>query len=195
MQLVLGVCGSTKPQLNTQTSSSHTGVLLTPTKRSRDGGEEQSIPAVKRRRVDEETSMLFPSGLESESVHGESVTPTGHISYQHQRDDSTFQPPSQLHLPLQTPAHPVHLNQVFYQPPRQSPSQLPPPPHPNRPLEKYALFLRGYYTQHHAPSTKWPPLDTRKYINLAVINNVYANRQELVGFREQIIRRRTRPRR
>ena len=53
---------------------------------------------------------------------------------------------------------------------------------------KYALFLRGYYTKHHTPCTKWPLLNTKKYINLAVINNVYANRADLVKFREQTIR-------
>ena len=103
--------GSTKPQLNTQTSSSHTEVLLSTTKRSRDG-EEQSTPAVKRRHVHKNS----PSGLESESVHSESVTLTGYISYQHQHDDSTFQPPSQLHLPLpQVGHHPFHQHQ--HQPP------------------------------------------------------------------------------
>ena len=60
-------------------------------------------------------------------------------------------------------------------------------PHPDSPLGKYAQFLRGYYTQHHAPCTKWPQLHTRRYINLAVTNNVYANRKDLVQFREQTI--------
>ena len=34
---------------------------------------------------------------------------------------------------------------------------------------------------------KWPHLDARKYVKLAVISNEYANREELVKFREQTI--------
>ena len=71
--------------------------------------------------------------------------------------------------------------QSSYQPSSQ------PTPHPDSPLGKYALFLRERYTLHKAPSTKWPYLDAQKYINLAVISNVYANREELKTFREQTI--------
>ena len=35
---------------------------------------------------------------------------------------------------------------------------------------------------------KWPHLDAKKYINLAVISNEYSNRSDLVKFREQTIR-------
>ena len=62
-----------------------------------------------------------------------------------------------------------------------------PTPHPDSPLGKYALFLRERYTLHKAPSTKWPYLDAQNYINLAVISNEYANREELKMFREQTI--------
>ena len=55
------------------------------------------------------------------------------------------------------------------------------------PLEKYAKFLRACYTEHDFTSTKWPYLDARKYINLAVISTEYANKEELVKFREQTI--------
>ena len=59
---------------------------------------------------------------------------------------------------------------------------------PDTPLEKYADFLRACYTQHEPTSTKWPYLDARKYVKLAVINNKYANRKELMKFREETIR-------
>ena len=62
-----------------------------------------------------------------------------------------------------------------------------PTPHPDSPLGMYALFLRERYTRHKAPFTKWPYLDAQKYINLAVISNVYANREELKMFRQQTI--------
>ena len=55
------------------------------------------------------------------------------------------------------------------------------------PLEKYADFLQAYYTGHAFTSTKWPHLDAVNYINLAVISNMYANRKELVTFRQQTI--------
>ena len=44
---------------------------------------------------------------------------------------------------------------------------------PDIPLEKYADFLRACYTQHELTSTKWPHLDARKYVKLAVINIYY----------------------
>ena len=59
---------------------------------------------------------------------------------------------------------------------------------PDTPLEKYADFLRACYTQHELTSTKWPHLDARKYVKLAVISNEYTNRKDLVKFREQTIR-------
>ena len=52
---------------------------------------------------------------------------------------------------------------------------------------KYAHFLQACYAQHEFTSLKWPHLDTRKYINLAVINNKYAKRKELIEFRQQTI--------
>ena len=75
----------------------------------------------------------------------------------------TFQssqfPPFQLtnQHPYQTVFHQDPLVQHIhaYQPPhqrtRQSPFQL--LPHSGSPLEEYAIFLRRYYTQHHAPCT------------------------------------------
>ena len=71
-------------------------------------------------------------------------------------------------------------------PARHSPSQ-PPPVVPDTALEKYALFLRACYTQHDCSSTKWPPLDAVNYVNLAVISSEYANKKELLKFREQTI--------
>ena len=44
---------------------------------------------------------------------------------------------------------------------------------PDTPLEKYADFLRACYTKHEHTSTKWPHLDARMYVKLAVINNEY----------------------
>ena len=56
------------------------------------------------------------------------------------------------------------------------------------PLEKYADFIRACYTKHEPTSTKWPHLDARKYVKLAVISNEYTNRKDLVKFRQQTIR-------
>ena len=53
------------------------------------------------------------------------------------------------------------------------------------PLEKYADFLRACYTEHELASTKWPHLDARKYVKLAVISNKYKNREDLVKFTQQ----------
>ena len=67
----------------------HTGGLLSTTSgahgrvQSRDG-EELSTPAMKRRRVHEETSMSLVSGLGRESVHCELLTPPRHVNCQHQ---------------------------------------------------------------------------------------------------------------
>ena len=58
---------------------------------------------------------------------------------------------------------------------------------PDAPLEKYADFLRACYTKHELTSTKWPHLDARKYVKLAVISNEYADREDLVKFRQQTI--------
>ena len=58
---------------------------------------------------------------------------------------------------------------------------------PETPLEKYADFLRERYTQHEPTFTKWPYLEARKYVQLAVITNEYANRKDLVKFKEQTI--------
>ena len=131
----------------------------------------------------------------------------GNITYQHPRyhHPSTLQssqlPSFQLANPSSNQTHfnpfhhksfqalvqPVHSYEPSSQPTRSVPSHPPPPPLPDSPLGKYAIFLRGYYTQHHAPCNKWPQLHTRKYINLAVINNKYANRKDLVQFRQQTI--------
>ena len=104
-----------------------------------------------------------------------------------------YQTPSHQASFSQAPVHPICTYQLPYQPTRQSPflllssSKLPPPLHPESPLGKYAIFLKDYYTRHHAPWSKWPQVDTRKYINLAVIKNEYANREDLVQFRQQTI--------
>ena len=242
----------------------------------RDSGEELSTPAVKRRHVCEEDSVRLVSVLGKETVHGESVTPPGHVHHhQYHQQHSHFNhhqaghpfpqlsymsllpvrpvqfsnqtprnsplifpyqsafPPTLSHPGYHTAGHlqsahpsyqspPLPFHQLTYPPPylvsnafTQAPfhapghsypfqnkltahspsyqpasaycSRPPPPSHPDSPLGKYAQFLRGYYTQHHAPCTKWPQLHTRNYINLAVINNVYANRKDLVKFRQQTI--------
>ena len=133
---------------------------------SRYSGEELSTPAVKRRREDEENSVSLVSGLGRETIHGESVTPVGHVHH--------------YCLQHQISAHP--------QPTRPSPSSPTPPPHPDSPLGKYAKRLRGCYTRYRTPNTKWPPLNIKQYINLTVIRNDYATRKDLVKFRQQTIR-------
>ena len=106
--------------------------------------------------------------------------PMGQHSYQVSRDSDPnyYQPSHHSHLP----------------PPIQSPypfissvNQPPPTPHPDTALGKYALFLRACYTQHGCSSTKWPPLDAVNYVNLAVISSEYANKEELLKFRQQTI--------
>jgi len=77
-----------------------------------------------------------------------------------------------------------------YPPPTGQPSHHPssqPSPHPDTPLGKYALFLRECYILHKSPSAKFPYLYIRSYVNLAVISSEYANRQELIKFRQQTI--------
>ena len=105
-------------------------------------------------------------------------------------------PPPYLVSNVHAPVLPVHSYQfqhkatthsLSHQPANANPPRPPSLPHPVSPLEKYALYLRGYYTQHHAPCNKWPQLHTRRYINLAVIKNEYANRAALVKFRQQTI--------
>ena len=117
-------------------------------------------------------------------AHFGSETPSGYV-YQCHSPPQDFNP-----LPYQAPVsqassqclvQPIHSHQPSHQPN----FQLVPP---DNPLEKYAIFLRGYYTQHYAPCTKWPQLHTRRYINLAVISNVSASREDLIQFRKQTIR-------
>ena len=91
-------------------------------------------------------------------------------------------PPTCRKTPHQQPHYQSH-----YQMPLESASQSSPRPSPDSPREKYAIFLRHYYTRHQTPCTKWPPLNIANYINLAVIGNEYANRKDLVKFREQTI--------
>ena len=156
-------------------SSSHTGRLLNTTSgahegggelvESRDGGEEQSIPAMKRKCVHDQHGMSLASGFERESIYCRSHTLAAHVIHHSHRHQITH---SQLTKP--------------------SPSFQPsPPPHPDSARGKYAKRLRGCFTRHQPPNTKWPPLHIKRYINLAVINNVYANRKELAEFREQTI--------
>ena len=54
-------------------------------------------------------------------------------------------------------------------------------------LEIYADFLQSRYVKSECLPTKWPHLGSRKYVKLAVISNDYANRKELVKFRQQTI--------
>ena len=52
------------------------------------------------------------------------------------------------------------------------------------PLEKYANHLRSCYSKPFT-STKWPYLNGRKYINLTVVSNAYAGREQQLMFRQQ----------
>ena len=92
-------------------------------------------------------------------------------------------PPTCRKTPHQQPHYHSH-----YQMPLESASQSFALPSPDSPREKYAIFLRDYYTRHQTTCTKWPSLNIKKFINLAVINNEYANRKDLVKFRKQTIR-------
>ena len=185
------VCAkTTEPHLNTQTPLLlHTGRLLSTTSGVHEGdtsvesrdGHEHSIPHIK---CHGESNVLL-----RESVHGESETPTGYVYHQHYnhlQQHSSVWHSSPTQLPSPTPAWPLQSSTESCYPPIQ-PSLPPTLGHADNPLGKYALFLRGYYTQHYSPCTKWPQLHARKYINLAVINNVCFNREDLVQFREQTI--------
>ena len=59
--------------------------------------------------------------------------------------------------------------------------------HQDNPFRKYTFFLQSCYEKHDFTSMKWPHLDPRKYVKLAVISNEYTNRRELERFREQTI--------
>ena len=59
--------------------------------------------------------------------------------------------------------------------------------HQDNPLRKYTFFLQSCYEKHDFTSMKWPHLDPRKYVKLAVISNEYTNSKELERFREQTI--------
>ena len=50
----------------------------------------------------------------------------------------------------------------------------------------YADFFKSCYVKQEN-TTKWPHLDARKYVKLAVISNKYENREDLVKFRRQTI--------
>ena len=141
---------------------------------SRDGGKEQSLPAAKRARTERHISAL-----EVASANGESTTHmyTRHLPQQHQHQkQSIYQELGREEAEYGesvTPAsHP--LSQSL-------------PVVPDTALEKYALFLRACYTQHGCSSTKWPPLDAVNYVNLAVISSEYANKNEMLKFRQQTI--------
>ena len=101
----------------------------------------------------------------------------------------TYQQPSQL--PPSSQNHPIQMLYKIPVLPTHKLSHQPSYPHvhpsPETPLSKYTHFLQACYAEHGFTSLKWPHLDARKYINLAVINNKYANRKELIEFREQTI--------
>ena len=59
--------------------------------------------------------------------------------------------------------------------------------HQDNPLRKYTFFLQSCYEKHDFTSMKWPHLDPRKCVKLAVISNEYTNSKELERFREQTI--------
>ena len=94
-------------------------------------------------------------------------------------------PPTEILIQQQTYQFPFQMstNQPYVYPLiNQSPHVL-----LNTLLEVYANFLRSCYAEHEFTSTKWPHLDAKKYINLAVISNEYANCEELAEFRQQTI--------
>ena len=191
---------------------------------SRDGGEEPSTPAMKRKCVRNEHDMSRVSGFERESVDGESVAYPRHVPYQHHYQHQHCscrplsyhppfhsphcshqvgnQPPVQPYRPLQYPSfHPPLGGQPSYKliqaldyqshiwsPVYQSPhdDSILSPLRYNTLLDVYADFLKSCYVKHEH-TTKWPHLDARKYVKLAVISNKYENREDLVKFRQQTI--------
>ena len=118
--------------------------------------------------------------------------------YPHQVGD---RPPVQLYQLLHYPAFHLPLGQPSYEliqpfvyqshiwsPVYRSPHNLVLSPlRYNTLLDAYADFLKSCYEKRENV-TKWPHLDARKYINLAVISNKYADRKDLVKFRQQTIR-------
>ena len=117
---------------------------------SRDGGEELSTPAVKRKCV---------------PVQG--------------------QPSYQLTQPLVYESRTSIWSPVHQSP--HNPSVLSPLRYITL-LDVYADFLKSCYVKQEN-TTKWPHLDARNYINLAVISSTckYENREDLVKFRKQTI--------
>ena len=117
---------------------------------SRDGGEELSTPAVKRKCV---------------PVQG--------------------QPSYQLTQPLVYESRTSIWSPVYQSP--HNPSVLSPLRYITL-LDVYADFLKSCYVKQEN-TTKWPHLDARNYINLAVISSTckYENREDLVKFRKQTI--------
>ena len=176
-----------------------------------DGGEELSTPVVKRKCVVDEHGMSLASGFEGESVHSESVTFPRHVHYQHHQYQHCSSQPLSYIPPFQPPYYPHQVGDrppAFHLPPGQPSYELIQPfvyqshiwsptyqsPHNpvlsplryNTLLDAYADFLRSCYEKHENV-TKWPHLDARKYIHLAVISNKYADRKDLVKFRQQTI--------
>ena len=117
---------------------------------SRDGGEELSTPAVKRKCV---------------PVQG--------------------QPSYQLTQPLVYESRTSIWSPVYQSP--HNPSVLSPLRYITL-LDVYADFLKSCYVKQEN-TTKWPHLDARNYIHLAVISSTckYENREDLVKFRKQTI--------
>ena len=130
-----------------------------------------------------------PSYQQNELIHPS--PPTYHHSYHHPSNPPLTRyghsPTSEIHyfqshyqLSTNQPIHQpsFHMHPPIYKLSRMLPSTL---------LEVYANFLQSCYVNHECTSTKWPHLDVRDYVKLAVISNEYANREELVKFREQTI--------
>ena len=93
----------------------------------RDGGEELSPPAVKRKCVHEENSLPLVSGL-GPSIYGESVAPPRHLTHQHQHPHPRYQ----HHSPQHEGQHPHRFNS---QPPSYSQPQETP---------EYRVFREHY---------------------------------------------------
>ena len=145
--LTLPPLSSPPGRLLSTTSGAHGGGRSV---ESRDGGEELSTPAMKRKCV---------------PVQG--------------------QPSYQLTQPLVYESRTSIWSPVYQSP--HNPSVLSPLRYITL-LDVYADFLKSCYVKQEN-TTKWPHLDARNYINLAVISNTckYENREDLVKFRKQTI--------
>ena len=64
---------------------------------------------------------------------------------------------------------------------------IPPDPDSATPCERYAFYLRSYYTRNRKPDDKWPGFEAKEYTNLAVISNEYKCREDFEDMRKATI--------